>query len=1463
MACPRRRRKAAAHSSIVPVPRQAPLLEGAAAGSPGSTPHACCSLPVLLPLLLLPLLCGGGGGAAAAAGGGPLLSDILPQNLTVEYHRAPIIDCQPRFSWKPVASAVGARNVSQASYRLQLFNWSWTGNTLVWDSGRVLSRRTLHVELPRSVALAADSAFRWRVQLWSSTAGGPSAWSANASFGTALLDQTNDWLAPWIVSDWPQQQLRLRVNLAPGKLVARARVYAASGGYSVIFANGVNINAAYNEELGPWTSWSERILYKAFDVTGSLRHGAQNAVGVWLGRGQYGKYAHVYDGWRNNTWNASNSGQPGSRILSTLPAVQNKSGKLFNNRASVPGGLRLQLNVHYSDGSRQVFGAGGLDGWQASHGPVGWNDPGGMGCAAGEDVDLTRPAWSAATNWSSSSVHLLSAAAPPQRAKLSVDASAPIRAHEERWPVRLEGDRGSWTFWFAENYVGRSVLHGLNLPRGTRITLQYSMQMVCPNQTVALVGCINGSLFHPEGQEMTGLDTFVLAGTPNETATTHFVYHGYQFVALQGWPQNATPPTLRSLSGVVTHSDNRKIAHLTFPRTREGQLLRKIDEAMTRTLLSNHFSVETDGLSERNGWTGDSQATCESAVRTLDMAAFYSKWMLDIQDAQNCAGMKRTPGCGPGSLSPTCPYTKHDPPYDPTWVSNYAQEVALLHKYYGDKRVVETHYDSLKAYVEYARNVKVCPGCWAESRANTQAADPPHLPHYGWSADWMQWRDLQVCVLSSGAISSSMHFILDLETLLHFATILGRTQDIQYYGDLSTKYRAQFNRLYLGPHNATHHRSQRQSTDAAAARLLTPRSYCVPCELQSGAHSQSCTCKTQAQQIIPLYSSSAPVGRMPPLVPADAQGEVVSTLLEAIRCPANPTYAECPLNLDPALEHTSWAGGLNFSHANATAWSKCWQQPPTCNRSAPGRINTGLVTTSKILPVLTRYNHSELALQLAISTELPSWGYIVAHNGTTMWEGWSGKPYSTGTRSCHNQHQDAGGAQWFHDSLVGLQAGQQGTAFSQVVVAPAITHSPALPSMSGEYETPRGRFVVSWSRARDLTGFALNVTAPVNVHVTSRLPTLGRTDVTLTESGTVLWPAAPDREPAVAGVAVVRVAVDTIDVEHGSGSYSFVLKSDDTSTSSEPEAQLPAHVASRRIKSAYDVGPPPPPHPGDTACGTPPAPLATDGRKNALIIGDSISMGYGCFASKGCPPKPQPSDRSWPDGRLGYGLYVQELLAANFSVQHSGGWYLGGQAGDTSGTNTSGNLKVDACDGCGGAMRCLRSWLGPNVTTGGYLPWDVIAVNFGLHDLGGRGPRREVPLSNYSENLREIFEMMQPTGADIVWTSTTPVPANYPPGSRTEADVVRYNAAAAAVAAAYCVSVNDLHGTVVGACPPSYPKDGNCSELQWPKGVHFVHAGRQLCAQSVASSIIKAAARKERRDQLANDDGTNDTGRVC
>merc|ERR1712232_1419020 len=142
----------------------------------------------------------------------------------------------------------------------------------------------------------------------------------------------------------------------------------------------------------------------------------------------------------------------------------------------------------------------------------------------------------------------------------------------------------------------------------------------------------------------------------------------------------------------------------------------------------------------------------------------------------------------------------------------------------GDERPMATHYDSLKAYVEYARKVKSCPDCNSQVKTNTQAAEPPHLPYYGFSSDWLEWRPNQINLASVGSLSASMHFILDLETLRDFAIILNKTNDIQKYTALATAYRKQFNELYLTTNTST----------------PAQRSYCPPAYLQGDKAPRTC-----------------------------------------------------------------------------------------------------------------------------------------------------------------------------------------------------------------------------------------------------------------------------------------------------------------------------------------------------------------------------------------------------------------------------------------------------------------------------------------------------------------------------------------------------------------------------------------------------------------------------------------------
>jgi hypothetical protein len=152
------------------------------------------------------------------------------------------------------------------------------------------------------------------------------------------------------------------------------------------------------------------------------------------------------------------------------------------------------------------------------------------------------------------------------------------------------------------------------------------------------------------------------------------------------------------------------------------------------------------------------------------------------------------------------------PPVDPTWPSNYAQTLTLLLKYHADQQIVLDHYMSLRQYVEYMLQVRLCPSCHAPTNTGTTISNAG-LPCYYMNGDWLEWRHTTKELASSGPIMSSFHFILDLEILRDFAalvsTVGGKLQpegfdpaDHEKYSALATKMRAAFVKAYFGRHSA-------------------------------------------------------------------------------------------------------------------------------------------------------------------------------------------------------------------------------------------------------------------------------------------------------------------------------------------------------------------------------------------------------------------------------------------------------------------------------------------------------------------------------------------------------------------------------------------------------------------------------------------------------------------------------------
>lgn len=199
---------------------------------------------------------------------------------------------------------------------------------------------------------------------------------------------------------------------------------------------------------------------------------------------------------------------------------------------------------------------------------------------------------------------------------------------------------------------------------------------------------------------------------------------------------------------------------------------------------------------------------------------------------------------------------------------------------------------------------------------------------------------------------------------------------------------------------------------------------------------------------------------------------------------------------------------------------------------------------------------------------------------------------------------------------------------------------------------------------------------------------------------------------------------------------------------------------------------------------------ASRGKKQWLVIGDSISMGY---------------------------LGPLQAALKSWDVLHVGA------AG-----------KAINCDNAYFASRCVAGWLGDNASR-----WDVVSYNAGLHDLA-YPDNEHLSQGSYStflgSTLKYLGDTLRPDAA-LMWMTTTPVPTNPPanctliPG-RLESQVVSYNAAAAAVVASLerPVRVCDLHEVINGYCGAGY---ATCNITQCA-GPHFSEVGWELLASKAA-----------------------------
>jgi alpha-L-rhamnosidase len=659
----------------------------------------------------------------------------------------------------------------------------------LWDSGKVSSDETAQIAYSGRPLESRESCF-WKVRTWDRD-GNPGDWSQPASWSMGLL-QPADWSAQWIAVSPPSHsatplvirratyeagaedhaadvtaalmshidegQLKIVVNnrnlgLDPaynrvkrlrveydydGQLhtkvvtenqvlslptdsavpylrksfelkspIRRAVLYVTALGLYEVHINGQRVG---DHVLAPdWTDYRKRVRYQTFDVTDFLKTGP-NAIGTLLADG----------------WYSGHIGNGGFEFFGKDPA------------------FLAQLEVTYQDGRTEKIITD--DTWKSHDSPIQSAD-----FMLGEDYDsrLEIKGWDRAglddSGWQ--------AAAVRKEPSIQFDSQImqPVRETAELHPKAVQQPKpGVWVYDLGQNMVGVVRLN-VSAPAGTRITLRHA-EMLNPD----------GTLYTNNLRGAPSVDHYVCKGDGTERWQPRFTFHGFRYVELSGVPN---PPGKDAVTGIVVSTDTPRTGEFACSDPRINQLQSNIQWGQR----GNYISVPTDcpQRDERLGWMGDAEVFIRTATYNSDVAAFFTKWLVDVDDGQSAAG----------SFSDVSPNTMGVNGV-PAWGDAGVICPWTIYEVYGDKRILEQHLPAMTRWVEYLRE-----------HSDGLIRDRDRGNDYG---DW-----LSIGANTPKDLIGTAFFAYSTHLLAKSYRAVGRVEDANKYDQLFADIKTAFNKRYV------------------------------------------------------------------------------------------------------------------------------------------------------------------------------------------------------------------------------------------------------------------------------------------------------------------------------------------------------------------------------------------------------------------------------------------------------------------------------------------------------------------------------------------------------------------------------------------------------------------------------------------------------------------------------------------
>jgi alpha-L-rhamnosidase len=498
----------------------------------------------------------------------------------------------------------------------------------------------------------------------------------------------------------------LRKEFEVEQPIRRATLHASALGTFRMHLNGRTVG---NDFLSPgWTDFHKRVYYNTYDVTELVKKG-HNAIGGILGPGWYAGPVSTID----------------------QGAVYGPYPRLI-----------AQLEIELANGQRRTIATDGS--WKGAAGPFVQGEN-----YNGEIYDATREiaGWDQAglddAKWRA--VHV------QDKVNARLDAFPSVLVQETGLvqPVKVTEPRpGRYVFDLGQNMGGVPRLK-VSGPRGTQVELHCG-ERLNPD----------GTVYRANLRMARCLDKYTLRGSGEEIYQPQFTFRSFQYVEVRGYPGKPAPV---AITGVALNSATPLVSSFEC----SDPMLNKLFNSIVWTQRANYLSIPTDcpNREERLGWMGDAQTYIRTAAWNADVAAFFTKWLVDVDDAQDAAGAfsqvsprywdnEQAPG-GWGDAGVICPATMF-------WV-------------YNDRRLLERNYPAMVGWVEFCK------------------ANSDHLlrPSQGYG-DW-----LALGAATPVGVMTTAFFAESTRLTALAARALGREEDAKKYMRLFEEIKTAFNKAFV------------------------------------------------------------------------------------------------------------------------------------------------------------------------------------------------------------------------------------------------------------------------------------------------------------------------------------------------------------------------------------------------------------------------------------------------------------------------------------------------------------------------------------------------------------------------------------------------------------------------------------------------------------------------------------------